>query len=154
TLTLRYRFVHVLYQNVLFASLQPTRRVSLARAIVGALVSHYGADAPSIAPRLAVLYETARGFASRAEVFHLAAPRAVSLSALREALSLADRGLEGLRTLPEGPERFQQELELQMIRGLAVRSVKGWAAPELEATFARARQLCQELDNPPELFPV
>jgi predicted ATPase len=154
TLTLKYRFVHVLYQNVLFASLQPTRRVSLAKAIVGALVSHYGADAPSIAPRLAVLYETARDFASSAKFFHLAAQRAVSLFGFREALSLADRGLEGLRTLPEGPERFQQELALQMIRGLAVRSVKGWASPELEATFARARQLCQELDNPPELFPV
>jgi predicted ATPase len=32
--------------------------------------------------------------------------------------------------------------------------VKGWAAPELEPTFARARQLCQELEDPPELFPV
>src|SRR5690606_19274802 len=41
-----------------------------------------------------------------------------------------------------------------MVRGLALRSVKGWAAPELESTFARARQLCQELEDPPELFPV
>jgi predicted ATPase len=153
-LTLRYRFVHVLYQNVLFASLQPTRRVSLARAIVGALVSHYGADASAIASRLAVLYETAREFGASAKYFHIAAQRAVSLFGFREALSLADRALEGLGTLPEGPERYQRELELQMIRGLAVRSVKGWASPELEATFARARQLCQELDNPPELFPV
>ena len=41
-----------------------------------------------------------------------------------------------------------------MIRGLALRSVKGWAAPELESTFARARALCQQLGDPPELFPV
>ena len=41
-----------------------------------------------------------------------------------------------------------------MIRGLALRSVKGWAAPELESTFTRARALCQQLGDPPELFPV
>jgi len=41
-----------------------------------------------------------------------------------------------------------------MIRGLAIRSVKGWAAPELESTFTRARALCQQLGDPPELFPV
>ena len=32
TLTLRYRFVHVLYQNALYASLGPTRRASLSAA--------------------------------------------------------------------------------------------------------------------------
>jgi predicted ATPase len=154
TLTLRYRFVHVLYQNVLFASLQPTRRVSLAKAIVRSLASHYGADTSAVAPRLAVLYETAREFASSAKFFFIAANRAVALFGFREALSLAERGLNGLRTLPDGAERQQLELGLQMIRGLALRSVKGWASPELEATFARARQLCQQLENPPELFPV
>src|SRR5262249_3507645 len=33
TLTLRYRFVHVLYQNALYASLGPTRRASLSAAV-------------------------------------------------------------------------------------------------------------------------
>jgi predicted ATPase len=154
TLTLKYRFVHVLYQNVLFASLQPTRRVTLGKAIVAALMAHYGKDAPSIAPRLAVLFETARDFAASAQFFFIAAQRAVALFGFREALSLAERGLDGLETLPEGPERLQLELGLQMIRGLALRSVKGWAAPELESTFTRARALCQQLGDPPELFPV
>ncbi len=154
TLTLRYRFVHVLYQNVLFASLQPTRRVSLSKAIAAALAAHYGNDAPTIAPRLAVLFETARDFAASAKFFFIAAQRAVALFGFREALALAERGLDGLRGLAEGPERLQLELGLQMIRGLALRSVKGWAAPELESTFTRARALCQQLGDPPELFPV
>jgi len=154
TLTVRYRFVHVLYQNVLYASLQPTRRARLSGHVARALVARYGADTSAIAGRLAVLYETARDFAASARHFFLAAERAVGLFAFREALSLADRGLDGLRGLPDGPARQQLELGLQMIRGLALRSVKGWAAPELEPTFARARQLCQQLDDPPELFPV
>ena len=69
-------------------------------------------------------------------------------------MSLAERGLKVLRGLPEGPQRVQQELGLQMIRGLALRSMKGWAAPEIEPVFARARQLCQALHDPPQLFPV
>jgi predicted ATPase len=154
TLTLKYRFVHVLYQNVLFGSLQPTRRVSLSKAIAGALVTHYGGEAAAIAPRLAVLFETARDFAASAKYFFVAAQRAVALFGFREALSLAERGIDGLEALPTGPERLQLELGLQMIRGLALRSVKGWAAPELESTFTRARALCQQLGDPPELFPV
>ena len=154
TLTLKYRFVHVLYQNVLYASLQPTRRVALSRAIVEALLTRYGPDAPSIAGRLALLFETARDFASSAKYFLIAARKSMALFAFREALSLADRGLAGLRGLPDGPARMELELGLQMSRGLALRSVKGWAAPELETTFARARQLCDNLHDPPDLFPV
>jgi serine/threonine protein kinase/predicted ATPase len=154
TLTVRYRFVHVLYQNVLFASLQPTRRARIASQVARGLVTRHGADTAGIVGRLAVLYEMARDFAASARYFFAAAQRAVGVFGFREALSLADRGLDGLRALPDGPERQQLELGLQMIRGLALRSVKGWAAPELEPTFARARQLCQQLENPPELFPV
>ena len=154
TLTLKYQFVHVLYQNVLYASLQPTRRVALSGNVARSLMGHYGTDAPVIAGRLAILYETARDFASSARFFLVAAQRAVSLFAFREALSVAERGLDGLKSLPDTAGRQQVELALQMTRGLALRSVKGWAAPELETAFARARQLCQQLDNPPELFPA
>ena len=78
---------------------------------------------------------------SSAKFFFVAAQRAARIFGFREALSLAERGLDGLRGLPEGPERLQLELGLQMIRGLALRSVKGWAAPELESTF-RVRARC------------
>jgi predicted ATPase len=153
-LTVRYRFVHVLYQNALHESLQPTRRVSFAKAVVAALAAHHGGETAPIAARLAVLYETARDFAPAAAHFFVAAQRAVAVFGFREALTLAERGLDGIRALPEGAERLQLELGLQMIRGLALRSVKGWAAPELESTFTRARALCQALGDPPELFPV
>jgi predicted ATPase len=153
-LTVRYRFVHVLYQNALYASLQPTRRIALARRIAAALLRHHGTETAAIAGRLAVLYETARDFAASARCFFVAAERAVALFAFREALSLAERGLDGIQELPDGTERLQLELGLQMIRGLALRSVEGWAAPEIESTFTRARALCQALGDTPELFPV
>lgn len=154
TLTLRYRFVHVLYQNVLYASLQPTRRASLSGKTARALAAHHGADVSHVAGRLAVLFDAAREFQLAAQYSAAAAMRAVGLFAFREALSLADRGLKGLKGLPADPGTLQLELGLLMIRGLALRWVKGWAAPELESTFDRARHVCLQLDDPPEVFPV
>ncbi len=152
--TLRYRFVHVLYQNVLYASLQPSRRTGLCGRTARALAAHHTTDAPIVAGRLALLFEAARDFASAGQFFYLAAQRAVSLFGFREALTLAERGLAGVSKLPEDATRRQLELALQMTRGQALRLVKGWAAPELESTFARARQICQELNDAPALVPV
>jgi tetratricopeptide (TPR) repeat protein len=153
TLTLQYQFVHVLYQNMLYASLQPTRRAALSGRVAKALVAH-GEHTPPGAARLAVLFEAARDFATSAQYYFAAAQHSVSVFGFREALSLAERGLKALRGMPDGPQRKQQELGLQMIRGLALRMMKGWAAAEIEPVFARARELCHELDDPPEVFPV
>lgn len=154
TLTVKYRFAHVLYQNQLYASLQPTQRATLSGRVARALVTHGGERANEIAAKLAVLFEAARDFTPAAQYYFTAAQQAVALFAFREALSLAERGLQALRGLPEDPQRISQELGLQMVRGLALRMMKGWSAPEIEPVFARARELCQQLQDPPELFPV
>ena len=41
-----------------------------------------------------------------------------------------------------------------MILGLSLRSIQGWAAPEVEKVYTRARRLCEQLGDPPEVFPV
>jgi tRNA A-37 threonylcarbamoyl transferase component Bud32/predicted ATPase len=153
TLTVRYRFVHVLYQNVLFESLRPTRRVQMAGRIASYLEARQGDD-PSGAARLAILYEVARDFGKSSYYFMIASRRAASLFGFNEALTLADRGLEGLEAIPDGPERKQLELGLQLARGHGLRSVVGWSAEEIEKTYGRAQELCHELNDPPELFPV
>jgi predicted ATPase/type II secretory pathway predicted ATPase ExeA len=153
-LSLQYQFVHVLYQNALYGSLQPTRRASLSGRVARSLVGHYRDEHASIAGRLGALFEVARDFGPSAQYFLEGSRHAVGLFAFREALSLADRGLTVLRGMPEGPERLQHELGLQMVRGLALRMMKGWASPEIEPVFARARELCHQLGDAPELFPV
>ena len=154
TVTLKYRFVHVLYQNVLFASLQPTRRAALSGRIAKSLETHHGDETAPIAGRLAVLFETARDFAKAARYFYVAAQRTVVLFGWQETWSLADRGLAAVRGLPEGPERLQTELRLQMLRAVAIRFSKGWSSSDLEKSLVRARQICQQLQDAPELFPV
>jgi hypothetical protein len=154
TLSLRYQFVHVLYQNALYGSLQPTRRASLSGRVARALVGRLRGEHALTAGRLGALFEAARDFGTSAQYFLEGAQHAVALFAFHEALSLAERGLLVLRGMPDGVERTQRELGLQMIKGLALRMMKGWAAPEIEPVFARARELCHRLGDAPELFPV
>jgi len=63
-------------------------------------------------------------------------------------------GLGLLATLPETPARAQQELDLQLALGSALIATKGHTAPEVEQTYARARALCQQVGETPQLFPT
>jgi predicted ATPase len=59
-----------------------------------------------------------------------------------------------LQTLPATPERGQQELMLHIALGASLIATTGYAAPEVEQTYARARQLCHHLADPHQLFPA
>jgi predicted ATPase len=154
TLTLRYRFIHVLYQNALYSSLRPTRKVQLSAAVAEALLNCYGQQSSAVASELALLFEAARDFARAAEYFLMAAEQAAHVSANKEAVVLARRGLCALELLPETPERAEQELRLQILLGPALMSTVGYGTPEIEAIYSRARELCQLVGETPQLFPV
>src|SRR5262249_25716793 len=51
--TLRYQFVHVLYQNFLYAALTPARRTSVSRAVAESLEAAYGSHVTDIAATIA-----------------------------------------------------------------------------------------------------
>jgi predicted ATPase len=71
-----------------------------------------------------------------------------------EAISHLTQGLELLQTLPETPQRLQHEVDMLIVLGASLLATKGIAAPEVEQTYLRARQLCAHLDDPHQLFPV
>ena len=52
-----------------------------------------------------------------------------------EAISHLTKGLELLKTLPDTPERAQQELTLQITLGTPLMATKGYAAPEVERAY-------------------
>src|SRR5262249_18699787 len=117
TPTLRYRFVHVLYQNALYGSLQRTRRAASCAAVAGGLGGFYGEQCSAVAAELAHLYEAARDFARAADYFRLAAQQASQVFGLQEAVALARRGLALLQMLPDTRARHEQELALQTTLG-------------------------------------
>ncbi len=151
TLTLKYRFVHVLYQNALYAGLRATRKATLSRDVALALEACYGTRSASVANELALLWEAARDYVRACDSFLQAAHHAAQGNTHREAVQLARRGLEALRKLPETPERNQRELGLQLTLGFSLQSALSWAAPEAGAALNRARQLCQQMSNDPRL---
>jgi tetratricopeptide (TPR) repeat protein len=67
TLTTRYRFAHVLYQNALYNGLVSSRRVLLHRQTGDLLIRFYGEQAPRIAAQLAVHFERGRDFGRAVE---------------------------------------------------------------------------------------
>ena len=58
-----------------------------------------------------------------------------------------------LQTLPETRERTQQELALQISLGSVFVVTKGYTSEEVGQTYARARELCLQLDDTAQLFP-
>ena len=83
-----------------------------------------------------------------------AGQRAVARSAVAEAITQLKKGLELLTSLPDGVARQRQELQLQIALGRALLVSRGYAAPTVGETYARARALCERLDRPPEIVPV
>ncbi|MGI8989642.1 MAG: serine/threonine-protein kinase PknK [Bryobacteraceae bacterium] len=145
TFSVRYRFVHVFYQNALFSSLTPSRRAAHSLAIAEALASFAGDTSRGIAADLALLFESGRDYASAAQYFLQAARNAVRMFAYPETAVLCERGLRALASLPESRERDARELVFSLILGVSLMATRGYAAPEVEKTHRRSRELCLKL---------
>jgi predicted ATPase len=83
-----------------------------------------------------------------------AADIAIRRSANHEAIHHLRTALETVKTLPETPERTRRELELQIALGPALMAIKGYAAPEVKSVYSRARNLCERLDETPQLYTI
>ena len=154
TLTLRCRFVHILYQNALYSSLAPARRTALSLSLARALEAFYGDKSASIAPQLGFLYETAREPGPASDYFLLAAQNAQRIFANQEAIVLAQRGLALLGKIPESAERTCKELGLQVTLAFSYLCSLGYAAPETGSNMSRARELCRAVGDTASLPPI
>src|SRR5262249_47685589 len=114
TVATRYQFLHALYQEVVYERLSAARRSRLHRVIGERTEVAYGSQAREMAAELAVHFERGRDTPRAIHYLHQAGENATRLSAHQEASSLLSKGLELLTTLPDTPERDQQELPLRL----------------------------------------
>lgn len=154
TVTGRYGFGHALYQEVIYAGLPVSTRVRLHAHIGARLEQGYGEQAREIATELAVHFVQGRDTPRALQYLQHAAENARQRHANREVIAHCTTGLEFLATLPESPERIRRELALLALLGPTLVDNQGYAAPDVERTYRRARQLCHLLGDPPELFIV
>ena len=154
TVSARYGFTHDLYCETLVARVPAGRRVQWHQRIGARLEAGYGAQARELAAELALHFLHGRDLPRAVQYLRYAGENALQRSAHQEAIGHLTTGLQLLTRLPETPERLQQELGIQATLGLALIATKGYAAPDVEHTYAQARTLCQRLGETPQLFPV
>ena len=149
-----YLFKHALIQDAAYQSLLRSTRQRHHQHIAQVVEARF-ADLCEMQPELLAHHYTESGMLAQAVPYwQRAGQRAIERSANLEAVAHLGKGLEVLRTLPDTPERTQQELDLQTTLGPVLMATKGFAAPEVEAAYARARELCRQVGETPQLFPV
>jgi predicted ATPase/DNA-binding winged helix-turn-helix (wHTH) protein len=150
----RYGFIHALYQNVLYERLSSSRRVQLHRRIGQQEEELYGERAAEIASELAMHFERGANYRQAVTYLQQASENDIRRFAYREAVALSRRGLELVEKLPDTPERARQELGLHVTLGVPLIVTEGYAAPDVVTTYTRARELCRQLGETPEISRV
>ena len=149
-----YTFKHALVRDAAYQSLLRSRRRQLHSRVAQVLETEFPELAEAEPELLAWHYTGADLKEQAVRYWQRAGQRAVERSAHVEAIAHLSQGLEVLASLPDAPERTQQELALQTALGPALMAAKGQGAPEVGRAYARARELCAALGEPPQLFPV
>jgi class 3 adenylate cyclase/predicted ATPase len=150
----RYVFKHTLIQETAYQSLLKSTRQQYHQRSAQVLAAQFP-EIVETQPELVAQHYTEAGLIEQAiPYWRRAGQQARQRSANLEAVRHFTKGLELLATLPETPARAQQELDLQIALGPALMAMKGYAAPEVEQTYARARALCAQVGETPQLFPT
>jgi class 3 adenylate cyclase/predicted ATPase len=147
-----YTFKHALIQDAAYGSLLRTTRLQYHRHIAQALTEPFPITVETAPELLAHHYTQASMMAEAVPCWLDAGQRALRASANPEAIVHLTTGLDLLPDLPAGPERDGVELQFHLTLGPAYMAIRGYAAPEVEACYQRALELCRGLgDTPPQL---
>ena len=149
-----YIFKHALTQDATYQSLLKSTRQKYHRKIAEVLEKNFP-DTVETQPELLAHHCSEAGLNEQAVGYwHQAGKLATQRSAHFEAINHLTKGLEVLMTLPDTLERARQELNVQITLGPALMAVKGFASLDTERAYARARELCQQVGETSQLFPV
>ena len=147
----RYLFKHALIQDTVYQQMLRSKRQQVHQTIAQVLEREF-AETTATQPELVAYHYTEAGLSEQAILYwQRAGWRAIERSANIEAVGHLTQGIALLKQLAETPARLQQELELQTALGPALMVTRGYAAPEVEQTYRRARELCQQVGETPQL---
>lgn len=145
-------FRHALIQEAAYQSLLRSRRRELHERIANALAERFPGRTAAEPEVIAWHCEMAGRIAEAVSHHQRAAERAMHASAQPEAIGHLAKALDLLATLPESLERNRRELALRVALGVPLIEAKGYGNPEVEQTHRRARELCREVGEGPELY--
>ena len=140
-----YVFKHALVRDTAYESMVRATRQDLHRRVANTLQQRFP-DLEQHRPEILARHFEGAGEVERAvEYWHRAGDRALKRVAYIEATQQLERGLALLQTLPASRQRGRLEVQLLTTLGTVFFLTKGYAAAEVEQTFARARELCNEI---------
>ncbi len=150
----RYTFKHALVRDAAYQSLLRRTRQDYHAQIAQLLEAHF----PEVAetePEVVAHHYTEAGRAEQAlNYWEQAGQRARQRSAHAEAIAHLRLGLDVLASLPQTPERTHRELTLSIALGTSLLATKGFASPEAEAVYTRARALSHQVEDADLILPV
>ena len=149
-----YLFKHALTQEVTYGTVLHDQRKALHGRTGQAIETLYAEKLDDHYSELAHHYAQSDNTEKAVEYLYLAGQQAVQRSANVEAISHLTAALTRMQALPETPERARQELELRVALGAPLTATRGWGDPELGQSYTRARELCEQLGDIRQLFPV
>lgn len=149
-----YVFKHALIQDSAYSSLLKSSRRDYHKLIAEALEQHHSELAETQPELIGHHYAAAELPVQAIPYWQKAGQQAIVRSAMPEAAAHLSRAVELVKLLPDGPEKMGAELMAQTYLGLAHMMGGGYAHPEVERAFTRARDLCGALGDPPQTFPV
>jgi class 3 adenylate cyclase/predicted ATPase len=149
-----YIFKHALIQETAYQSLLRSTRQQHHQRIAQVLEAQFPETVATQPELVAHHYTEAGCYVQAVGYWQQAGQRALQRSANVEAIAHLRQGIALLTTLPDTPECVQAELTLQTTLGPALMATRGYAAPEVATAYNRARELCQQAEETPELFPV
>jgi predicted ATPase len=131
-----YLFKHALVQDAAYGTLLRAKRRELHGRVAAILETHF-ADLVERRPELLAHHSTTAGDTERATRQWLkAGRRAAEQSAYLEAIAHLERGLGLLHSFPEGPDRDEREIDLQLAMAGCLLTAKGAAAAKQPYTLA------------------
>src|SRR5215471_17087167 len=149
-----YTFKHALVQDAAYDTLLRSRRQQLHARIAVTLEDQFP-EIVGTQPELLAQHCAEARLGERAVSYWLKAGlQALARSAMTEAVTQLQKGLDMLDRLADGPWRQRQELDLQMALRPALAATKGYSAPDVGETLARGRFLAEQLDRPDYLVPL
>ena len=149
-----YSFKHALLQDASYESLLKSKRQQLHTQTAQVMEQQFP-ETVATHPELVAHHYTEASLAAQAiPYWQQAGQNAAQQFAHVEAISHFNRGIELLLTLPEDIERIQNELAFQIPLGLSLITTRGYNVQEVEHAYTRARHLCQQIGDTPQLQPV
>ncbi len=145
-----YTFKHALIEEMAYQSLLKRTRQQLHARVAQVLEERFPERVAAEPEVIARHYEQAGLAAQAVAHYQRAGEQATQRSANEEAIGHLRRALDLVATLPEGRERDQRELRLQMAIGQPLAALT-WSLPEYEQTYIRARELTSLISDSPEL---